>query len=315
MKFISLVVVGMLACVAVARNDDPFDLAKLDDYLFKFLEGMKLHLTYKNSEICRSATSDIKTELMNDIMMVINNEGQFDKKGIIAVSHTISVVPDFLRHCEGTVSFMVENMISHFSQFDSFAEFQDSFTTHITTEFFELMGLWNTFKTHMADNNSTGIVYVAGQMVEKTLNFENTANNRLLLTPEPALQDRLLATEQDQFVQTVAFTLNLLKSVGMLPANDQLDICGTSFINIDNKLTEGSVIYRRDQKEGFFTMADSLKEVGPLVENCLETYEQFLLNSVEYFGRVPDSTQLLLNVVGNFAYIVRHLARAEVALA
>ncbi len=158
-------------------------------------------------------------------------------------------------------------------------------------------------------------------MTEKAFNFENTASNLLLLSP-PVMEDRLLLTassdQQDEFINMMTFTREALISIGMLPSDAELKICMNSFIEIDNKLTEGQTLYQRGtnyHKEAIFTSFDSLKHVGPLVENCLETYTEFLDNSVSYIERVPDSTQLLLNVVGNFAYITRHLARAEVSLA
>ncbi len=68
-----------------------------------------------------------------------------------------------------------------------------------------------------------------------------------------------------------------------------------------------------NQKEGLFTILDSFKSVGPLLENCIDTYEDAVENIVTKIASVPDTTQLMLNFMGNIAYIIRHLSRSDSA--
>ncbi len=148
----SLILFTILAAAALsAQTNDDFSMGKFDEYLFRFLEGMNLHLKYENSVICKEATSNIKNEILTDATLIINNSGQFDRAGVIALANTVSIIPDFLRHCDGTFSFIFEMLADHFSKFDSMAELQTSFTNHLSLEFFELASLWTQLKTHFND--------------------------------------------------------------------------------------------------------------------------------------------------------------------
>ena len=59
-------------------------------------------------------------------------------------------------------------------------------------------------------------------------------------------------------------------------------------------------------------MADSLKELGPLVENCIDTYEDALNNSLDRMNKLPSQEQLALNLFGHLNLIVLHLVNTQI---
>ena len=74
----------------------------------------------------------------------------------------------------------------------------------------------------------------------------------------------------------IRFGTGALKASEIIPDDTEMKICGDSFIQIDLLWTEGVSMLTKTPSEGIFTMADSLKQLGPLVENCIDTYEDAL---------------------------------------
>lgn len=104
-------------------------------------------------------------------------------------------------------------------------------------------------------------------------NFRGT--KRGLLAPPPA--ETLLKateTEDDIFINMIRFGTSVLKASEIIPDDTEMKICGDSFINIDRLMYEGTMMVAQgEEPEGLFTLADTLKELGPLVQNCIDTYE------------------------------------------
>lgn len=190
----SVLVLTLLVAVAVCwgASNDKFQVDKIDEYFFKFLEGMNVHLNYEKSQICQDATYDIKSQFLYDANIVIK-DGQIERDFIIALAKTISVLPDFVRHCDGTVSYMFTGLMNHFEQFNTFAEFQQSFLDNIIYQIFLLKTQWEQAMQMIRDEKvNEELFLLMGQMVYKTFNFNNTQNNLLLAPAQPKLEERLL---------------------------------------------------------------------------------------------------------------------------
>ena len=302
-----------LALLAGSARAKEFAIDQIDEYLFAFFEGFELSKHYENSAICRSATADLTENFLSSITEIYGRDGEVQKAGLIAFGYSLSSLADFLRHCDATVAFIINTVSSFLAGFDDQKEFFDSFTENATINFMEIMANYNKFKTHLAEGDVNAMAAVAGEIAKLLLVFENKYDRRLLLAPLVARGET--ASEQDQFIKAVLFSVEALKSAQIIPKDEELQLCGDSAIAIDNKVTAGlQMMAEEGSRDGFYTVTDSLKHVGALLENCIDTWEDAVFNVIDKLNKVPDSTQLMMNMVGHISYIIRHLSRADASI-
>lgn len=180
-----LLVLALVAFCSTARTTQTVTVDMYDDLLFAFLEGFKVIEKYPNCEICHTATTEITDNFAEKIMAITNSRGEPDKDGIIQASYAMGVIPDFMRHCQGTAGYII-NAIDRFTKsFKNFDEFVQKFTENGTIVLAEVVINFRKIGGLKDDNDFAGIARTMGHIIQLIFNFEGT--NTLLLAPEPEL--------------------------------------------------------------------------------------------------------------------------------
>ena len=182
----ALLLLALVAFSCSSKNTQELSISLADELIFSFLTGFGVTENYPNCEICKTATSEITDNYAQKIMGIYNNKGDLDKDGFIQASYALGIIPDFMRHCQGTAAYII-SAISEFS--NSFTDFQEFFDLLVENGTYVLSYVVMEFRklgTLREEQNYTGMAESLGKIFQKIFDFEGT-KKQLLLSPEPAL--------------------------------------------------------------------------------------------------------------------------------
>ncbi len=140
MKAAAVAILALLVLGASARGEDKsLKVDQIDEYVFKFLDGFEISKHYENSSICRDSLALITDSFISKVTGVINSKGEIERQGLIDAGYAMGILPDFARHCDGLVSYIVTYINQFVQSFDNYDEYLNSFTENATLNFMELM--------------------------------------------------------------------------------------------------------------------------------------------------------------------------------
>jgi hypothetical protein len=283
-------------------DDQPDIYDDLDQYITMFFKGAGIIPMIDNTTDCINATRDLAKTIDQSVQNMIANGINLDS--YLSATVAIGQAQPTIKTCYSPGFDGYKQAANHFSHFSSPKTFFTKMGLKVAFSFFDWYTLYYSFDGAIAKNDTSKILFVAGQFVHTLFDFDESLNGTVSLKSS---QNNLEASYLD-FTYDIVY--NFLNGALILDST-KIEDCesnATAFAgNFDYALTEFKKHTEESTKNGIFAIADIFGGFNDVNTICLGGVDAAWDRVQEYLKILDTPLEIIYNVVWNYRKVYKYL--------